>query len=176
MAVCILYDICIVSEHIHKRHNKSLLLYHLVCPIKYRRSILSEEVEKSLVEVCKNIESRFEIHFLEIGADENHVHFLMQSVPMMSPKSIVQVVKSITARELFRLHPEVKQQLWGGQFWTDGYYINTVGQYANEEIIQKYIHEQGDDKKVYKKFHSNQLRLFWCICIRYLAACCGVIH
>ena len=121
---------------------------------------MSEEVEKSLVEVCKNIESRFEIHFLEIGADENHVHFLMQSVPMMSPKSIVQVVKSITARELFRLHPEVKQQLWGGPFWTDGYYINTVGQYANEGVIQKYIHEQGDDKKVYKKFHSNQLRLF----------------
>ena len=121
---------------------------------------MSEEVEKSLVEVCKNIESRFEIQFLEIGADENHVHFLMQSIPMMSPQSIVQVVKSITARELFRLHPEVKQQLWGGQFWTDGYYINTVGQYANEEIIQKYILEQGDDKKKYKSFHSNQLRLF----------------
>ncbi len=149
-----------MSEHIHKRHNKSLLLYHLVCPIKYRRSILSEGVAKSLVEVCKNIESRFDVHFLEIGADENHVHFLIQSVPMMAAKSIVQVVKSITARELFRLHPEVKQQLWGGQFWTDGYYINTVGQYANEEIIQKYIHEQGDDKKSYKKLHSNQLRLF----------------
>jgi putative transposase len=53
------------------------------------------------VEVCKNIEGRFEVHFLEIGADENHVHFLIQSVPMMSAKSIVQVVKSITARELF---------------------------------------------------------------------------
>ena len=160
MAVCILYDICIVSEHIHKRHNKSLLLYHLVCPIKYRRSVLSEEVEKSLVAVCDKIAERYEIHFVEIGADENHVHFLIQSVPMMSPKSIVQVIKSITARELFRLHPEVKQQLWGGQFWSDGYYINTVGQYANEEVIQKYIHEQGDEKKVYKKFHSNQLRLF----------------
>ena len=149
-----------MSEHIYKRHNKSLLLYHLVCPIKYRRSVLSEEVEKSLVEVCKNIESRFEIQFLEIGADENHVHFLMQSIPMMSPQSIVQVVKSITARELFRLHPEVKQQLWGGQFWTDGYYINTVGQFANEDVIQKYIQEQGDDKKLYKKFHSTQLKLF----------------
>ena len=149
-----------MSEHIHKRHNKSLLLYHLVCPIKYRRNVLSDEVAKSLVEVCKDIERRFEIHFLEIGADKNHVHFLIQSVPMMSAKSIVQVVKSITARELFRLHPEVKQQLWGGQFWTDGYYINTVGQYANEEIIQKYILEQGEAKQDYKKFHSNQLRLF----------------
>ena len=121
---------------------------------------MSDEVAKSLVEVCKDIERRFEIHFLEIGADKNHVHFLIQSVPMMSAKSIVQVVKSITARELFRLHPEVKQQLWGGQFWTDGYYINTVGQYANEEIIQKYILEQGEAKQDYKKFHSNQLRLF----------------
>ena len=149
-----------MSEHIHKRHNKSLLLYHLVSPIKYRRSVLSLAVEKSLVEVCRNIELRFEITFIEIGADENHVHFLLQSVPMMSPKSIVQIVKSITARELFRLHPEVKQQLWGGQFWSDGYYINTVGQYANEETIQKYILEQGEDKKSYKKFHSNQLKLF----------------
>src|SRR5436190_16662383 len=128
-----------MSEHIHKRHNKNLLLYHLVCPIKYRRSVLSDEVAKSLVEVCKNIESRYEIFFIEIGADENHVHFLIQSVPMMSVKEIAQTVKSITAKELFRLHPEVKTQLWGGQFWTSGYYVNTVGQYANEEIIQRYI-------------------------------------
>ena len=149
-----------MSEHIHKRHNKNLLLYHLVCPIKYRRSVLSEAVEQSLVEVCKNIESRFEIFFIEIGADENHVHFLIQSVPMMSVKNIAQTVKSITAKELFRLHPEVKNQLWGGQFWSSGYYANTVGQYANEATIQKYITEQGNEKKAYKQFHRNQLRLF----------------
>ena len=149
-----------MSEHIHKRHNKNLLLYHLVCPIKYRRSILSEPVENSLIEVCKNIENRFEIHFVEVGVDENHVHFLIQSVPMMSVKRIVQTVKSITAKELFRLHPEVKNQLWGGQFWTDGYYINTVGQYANEDVIQKYIQTQGEEKSNYKKLHRNQLSLF----------------
>ena len=149
-----------MSEHIHKRHNKNLLLYHLVCPIKYRRSVLSEAVERSLVEVCKNIESRYEIFFIEIGADDNHVHFLIQSVPMMCVKEIVQTVKSITAKELFRLHPEVKSQLWGGHFWTSGYYVNTVGQYANEETIQRYIHEQGNEKKDYNQFHRNQLRLF----------------
>lgn len=149
-----------MSEHIHKRHNKSLLLYHFVCPIKYRRSILTDEVEKSLVSVCKAIEKRFEIAFIEIGADENHVHFLIQSIPMMSAKEIAQTVKSITAKELFRLHPEVRQQLWGGQFWTSGYYVNTVGQYANEEIIQRYIKEQGEEPAEYKKLHSNQLSLF----------------
>jgi len=121
---------------------------------------LSDSVEDSLVEVCKNIESRFEIFFIEIGADENHVHFLIQSVPMMSVKNIGQTVKSITAKELFRLHPEVKHQLWGGQFWSSGYYVNTVGQYANEETIQKYINEQGAEKVKYKQFHRNQLRLF----------------
>jgi putative transposase len=148
-----------MSAHIHKSHNKSLLLYHLVCPIKYRRSVLSESVENSLIEVCKNIESRYEIHFVEVGADENHVHFLIQSVPMLSVKSIAQTVKSITAKELFRLHPEVKEKLWGGNFWTSGYYVNTVGQYANEDVILKYIQNQGEPKTTYKMFHKNQLSI-----------------
>jgi len=146
-----------MSEHIDKSHNKSLLLYHLVCPIKYRRSVLSTSVETSLVKVCTDISNRYEIHFVEIGADDNHVHFLIQSVPMLSAKIIVQTVKSITAKELFRLHPEVKEKLWGGSFWTSGYYINTVGQYANEDVILKYIQNQGEPKNNYKKLHKNQL-------------------
>jgi putative transposase len=136
-----------------------LLLYHLVCPIKYRRSVISEAVAKSLVSICAEIEERYEIFFIEIGADNDHVHYLIQSVPMYSPKEIVQTIKSITAKELFRTHPEVKQQLWGGQFWTDGYYINTVGQYANEEVIKKYVQSQGKQDE-YKNFHNSQLRLF----------------
>ena len=88
-----------MSEHVFKRHNKSLLLYHLVCPIKYRRNVLSESVEQSLVEICKNISERYEIHFIEIGADENHVHFLIQSVPKVSVEIIVRTVKSITAKK-----------------------------------------------------------------------------
>ena len=148
-----------MSEHIHKSHNKSLLLYHLVCPIKYRRSVLTEEVSKTLQEICLGISSRYEIYFLEIGCDENHVHFLIQSVPMLSPKKIVNTVKSLTAREIFRLHPEVKQYLWGGKFWTSGYYINTVGQYANEEVIKKYLKNQGRVDE-YRKIHTSQLKLF----------------
>lgn len=150
-----------MSEHIFKRHNKSLLLYHLVCPIKYRRNVLSEDVEMSLVEVCKNISERYEIHFVEIGADENHVHFLIQSVPKISVEIVVRTVKSITAKEIFRLHPEVKNKLWGGNFWTSGYYVNTVGHYGNEDVIQKYIQNQGEEKTVYKSFNKNQLRLFF---------------
>ena len=148
-----------MSDHNHKRHNKSLLLYHIVCPIKYRRSVFTEQVNTSIVLVCSEIEVRYDIYFIEVGLDENHVHFLVQSVPMYSPKKIVQTVKSILAREIFRLHPEVKEQLWGGQFWSKGYYINTVGQYANEEVIKNYLKNQGKQKE-YKQIHSNQLRIF----------------
>lgn len=148
-----------MSEHVHKSHNKSLLLYHLVCPIKYRQKVLTDEVSKTLKNICLEISSRYEIHFLEIGCDEDHVHFLIQSVPMISPKKIVNTIKSITAREIFRLHPEVKRFLWGGKFWAREYYVNTVGQYANEEVIKKYVQGQGSQKS-YQKIDASQLRLF----------------
>lgn len=147
------------SEHINKRHNKSLLLYHLVCPIKYRRSILTGPVSSTMVGVCREIEQRYDVHFLEIGLDGDHVHFLLQSVPVYSPSRLAQVVKSITAREVFRLNPEVREVLWGGQFWSDGYYVNTVGQYGNEDVIRKYVQGQGQEKE-YKKLYTNQLKLF----------------
>ena len=148
-----------MSEHIHKSHNKSLLLYHLVCPIKYRRKVLTPEVSQTLLNVCIEISARYEIHFLEIGCDDDHVHFLIQSVPVMSAKKISNTIKSLTAREIFRLHPEVKRFLWGGKFWTSGYYINTVGQYANEEVIKKYVQGQGSSIS-YEKIHTSQLKLF----------------
>ena len=146
-----------MSEHILKRHNKSLLLYHIVCPSKYRRKIFIDEVERTLKEVCIEISKRYEITFIEIGNDEDHVHYLVQGVPIESPKAIVQTIKSITAREIFRLHPEVKKMLWGGQIWTSGYYINTVGQYGNEKVIREYVENQG---RQYKQIHRSQLNMF----------------
>ena len=146
-----------MSEHIFKRHNKSLLLYHIVCPSKYRRKIFIDEVEKTLKEVCIEISKRYEITFIEIGNDEDHVHYLVQGVPIQSPRAIVQTIKSITAREIFRLHPEVKKMLWGGQIWTSGYYINTVGQYGNEKVIREYVENQG---RQYKQIHRSQLNMF----------------
>ena len=146
-----------MSEHILKRHNKSLLLYHIVCPSKYRRKIFIDEVEKTLKEVCIEITKSYEITFIEIGNDEDHVHYLVQGVPIQSPKAIVQTIKSITAREIFRLHPEVKKILWGGQIWTSGYYINTVGQYGNEKVIREYVENQG---RQYKQIHRSQLNMF----------------
>ena len=143
--------------HIVKSHNKSLLLYHIVCPAKYRREVFSLEVEKTLKQVCDGISQRYEIHFIEIGSDKDHVHFLVQSVPIYSPKKIVNTVKSITAIQIFKLHPEIKTMLWGGKFWTSGYYVNTVGQYGNADVIKNYVKNQG---KSYKQIHRDQLTLF----------------
>ena len=129
-------------------------MYHIVCPTKYRRTVFSEVVEAKLKEICGEIQKRYEIEFLEIGSDHDHVHFLVQSVPMMSPKKIVQIIKSLTAREIFKQCPEVKKQLWGGAFWTDGYFVSTVGAHGNEQMIKNYVQQQG-------KLESNgQLKLF----------------
>ena len=148
-----------MSLYIHKSHNVSVLLYHIVCPAKYRKVIFSEEVEHVLKEICIEISKRYEIHFIEIGTDGDHVHFLVQSVPTYSPTKIVRTIKSITAREIFRMLPSVKETLWGGELWTDGYYINTVGKKGTETVIQKYIQSQGNGA-LYKQLHYKQLKLF----------------
>ena len=148
------------SEYIHKSHNVSVLLYHFVCPAKYRKVVLSKAVDESLKDVCFEIEKRYEVHFLEIGTDKNHVHFLVQSVPMQSPTQIIKMLKSITAREIFRRHPEVRTQLWGGEFWSDGYFVNTVSKFGDESTISQYVRDQGLEKEYTVLHKTKQLALF----------------
>ena len=143
-----------MSELIRKQHNVNILLYHIVCPTKYRRAVLTKEVDEKLKEICAEIELRYEIEFLEIGTDSDHVHFLVQSVPSYSPTQIVRTIKSITAKEIFKQLPEVKKQLWGGAFWSSGYFISTVGSHGTEEMVKQYVKNQG------KSEESIQLRLF----------------
>jgi len=147
-----------VSQYVHKSHNVSVLLYHFVFPAKYRRAVIDERVDKVLKEVCLEIEKRYEIVFLEIGTDEDHVHFLVQSVPKYSVVQIVRTIKSLSAREVFRQCPEVKKQLWGGEFWSDGYFVTTVGKHGDEGMIANYVKKQGQE---YKKLHKGeQIPLF----------------
>ena len=148
------------SEYIQKSHNVSVLLYHFVSPAKYRRVVFSRAVDQTLKNACIEIEKRYEIHFLEIGTDKDHVHFLIQSIPMMSPTQIITVLKSITAKEIFKKHPEVKRKLWGGEFWTDGYFVNTVSKFGDETSITKYVRDQGLEKEYTVLHKSKQLALF----------------
>ncbi len=147
-----------MSEYIHKSHNVTVLMYHLVFPAKYRRVVFDEGVDEVLRKICIEIEQRYEIKFLEIGTDRDHVHFLVQSVPMYSVKKVVQMIKSLTAREIFRRCPEVKKRLWGGEFWTDGYFASTVGKHGDETVISNYVKGQGGG---YNKLHGDyELALF----------------
>lgn len=145
-------------DHIFKKHNKSLLIFHLVCPVKYRRNVFTETVSQSLKLICLELGIRYEYIFLEIGVDGDHVHFLVQTVPNILISGMVDTIKSITARRIFEIHPEVKTFLWKQKFWTDGYYINTVGQYGNLSMITNYVKRQGF--KEYTQIHLQQPTLF----------------
>jgi REP element-mobilizing transposase RayT len=147
-----------MSQYIHKSHNISVLLYHLVFPTKYRRIVIDDEVDKMIKGISLEIEKRYEIHFVEIGTDKDHVHFLVQTVPMMAVNRLVTIIKSITAKEVFKKKPELKGELWGSSLWTSGYYASTVGKYGNEEVIGRYIQEQGREDE-YVQLHKDQLRL-----------------
>jgi len=136
----------------------TVLIYHLVFPAKYRRAVIDEQVDKELRDVCLEIEKRYQIKFLEIGTDEDHVHFLIQAIPRYSVTNLVTMIKSLTAREIFRRCPQVKKQLWGGEFWTDGYFASTVGRHGDEDTIGRYEKKQGSS---YKSLHEDrQLKLF----------------
>ena len=127
-------------------------------PAKYRRAVFDQDVDEVVKSVCLDIEKRYQIKFLEIGTDKDHVHFLVQSVPMYSVTKIVRIIKSLTAREVFRRCPQVKRQLWGGEFWTDGYFGSSVGKHGSGDMIGKYVKNQGLE---YEKLHEErQLALF----------------
>ena len=135
------------SEFFRLSHNVNNLVYHFVCPAKYRRIVFDEDVDEQLKQICLGIELRYEyIHFLEIGVDKDHVHFLIQSVPNYSPTQIARTVKSITAKEVFKRCPDVKKKLWGGEFWSDGYWMVTVSATGTEDTIREYVKNQGNKK------------------------------
>ena len=135
-------------------HNMSYLVQHIVCLAKYHRIVFDTDVESHLRQICLGIEMRCEyIHFLEIGVDNYHVHFLVQSTPNYSVSQIVKIIKSITAKQIFVECPQVKKQLWSGQFWADSYFAASVGKNQNETVIKEYVKNQGKQDAEYKQIH-----------------------
>ncbi len=120
--------------------------------------MFDEAVDEILRDICLEIEKRYQVKFIEIGTDQDYVHFLVQSVPTYSVTRLVRTLKSITAREVFRRCPNVKKQLWGGEFWSDGYFGSTVGKHGDEQMISEYVKGQGLDYK--QVHHAGQLSLF----------------
>ena len=129
--------------------------YHIVFPVKYRKSLLDAEVTKIITETAISIQERYAMEVEAIGCDRNHIHLLCSAHPKLAPGRLVQIFKSITAREIFRRNPMIKKELWGGEFWSDGYYVATVGERANWGTVEKYVQSQGQPKS-----ELRQLGLF----------------
>jgi putative transposase len=135
-------------------HNVYETHYHIVFPVKYRKALLGNEIPIALNHIAQEISERYDIEFEKIGYDQDHLHILCSFPPKYGGSDIVRIFKSITARELFRQFPVLRKDLWGGEFWSDGFYIATVGERGNWKIVEKYVENQGKTMN-----HTLQLTL-----------------
>jgi putative transposase len=139
-----------------KRANHCVykIRYHMVLVLKYRKKLLyGRDRIDHLMLTLEAISERYDIEFDTIGTDGDHMHVFVGGAPRYAPSKIMQIIKSITAREMLKKFDEIKEVLWGGEFWSDGGYIGTVGEGANDEIIRKYIEKQGtpEEQDAYKQ-------------------------
>ena len=128
--------------------------YHIVFPVKYRKALLNPAVEKKIKEVAMEIQDRYDIAMEQIGADLDHIHLLCSFHPKYGGGKVVRIFKSITGRELFKTFPEIRKELWGGEFWSDGYYLTTVSTRGDWKTVERYVRNQG------KKIEDVQLRMW----------------
>ncbi len=130
--------------------------YHLVFPLKYRKALLTDAVRNAILEIADGIQQRYDIEFDKIGTDGDHIHILCSFHPKYGGSQIVGLFKSITAKQLFRRFPELRKELWGGEFWSDGYYLATVSERGNWKVVEQYVANQGKTSET-----GTQLTL-WC--------------
>ena len=135
----------------HAAHCTYRIRYHMVFVVKYRRKMLLDQVPlEYFKQVLLEVGQRYWFKFDAVGVEEDHFHIVVGAAPRYAPSRIMQIVKSITARSVFKDHPEVKKFLWGGEFWSDGGHIDTVSEYGGLEKIKKYVAEQGRNKSQLK--------------------------
>jgi putative transposase len=142
------------KQNWHWYHSVSECYYHIQLTLKYRKSLLNREAEKVILDAMRGFKERYAIEISEVGFDQNHIHLLCRFLPKYSGGQVIRVIKSITAKQVFMEIPGVKKELWGGEFWTDGYYISTISGKGDKRIIERYIRNQGRGKDI------QQLKLF----------------
>ena len=135
-------------------HNISECYYHIQLTIKYRRKVLTKEVEQTIVETAQGLNERYNIEISHIGFDQDHIHLMTRFLPVYSGGQVIKIIKSKTAKQVFKQHPDIKKVLWGGELWTDGYYIATISARGSKQTIINYIKKQG------RKEDVKQLKLF----------------
>ena len=133
-------------------HCTYRIRYHMVMCVKYRKKMLLEQSRlEFLKEIMQGLALRYYFKFEAIGIDEDHFHVVLGAAPRYSPSEIMGIIKSWSARLIFKKYPYIKKELWGGEFWSDGGHIDTVSEYGGLDRIKKYVKEQGRD--------VNQLKL-----------------
>jgi putative transposase len=122
------------------------LKYHMVWVPKYRKMILGGELAKKLKMTFEEISEKYEFEIDTMEVKDDHVHLFLSAPPRYSPAEIVQIIKSISAKMVFKQFPEVKKELWGGEFWSDGYFVRSVGDKVTSEVIRRYIKYQQQEQ------------------------------
>jgi len=126
--------------------------YHMVFVIKYRKDLITPEMFSFMKNICKGIQERYYLYFDALGYESDHVHLVIEGAPRYSPSRIMQICKSILAIQIFKQFPEIREELWGGEFWTDGGHIDTIGDGRGLDEVKEYVRKQGRD--------VNQLTLY----------------
>ena len=126
-------------------HCTYRIRYHMVFVVKYRKSLITDDIFDSMKDICKGIEQRYYLFFDALGYEQDHVHVVVEGPPRYSPSRIMQICKSILAIQTFKRFPDIKKELWGGEFWTDGGHIDTVGDGRGLDEVKNYVKKQGRD-------------------------------
>jgi len=125
----------------------------MVMVLKFRKQLISVEMFEFMKQICRGIEERYYLKFDAIGHEDDHVHILVRGALRYSPSRIMQICKSILAIQIFKKFPKLKEdELWSGEFWSDGGHVDTVGDGRALDQVRKYVLEQGRT--------VNQLNLF----------------
>jgi len=134
-------------------HNVYDTHYHIVFPVKYRKLLLTDETPLAIVEIAKEIGERYDMEFEQIGTDGDHIHILMSFPPKYGGSDILRIFKSITVKQLFLRFPDLRKKLWGGEFWTDGFYLATVSERGNWKVVENYVANQGKTTGSTRQLH-----------------------
>jgi putative transposase len=122
------------------------LKYHFVWAPKYRREILVEEVAEAARVLLREVAEAYDMEVDTLEVTEDHVHVFLTAPPRYAPARVVQILKSISARELYGRFPWLRRRLWGGQLWEDGYFVRSVDDKVTAEVIRRYIRYQNGAK------------------------------
>lgn len=130
-----------MAEVHHGRGYVYSIQYHIVWCVKYRHKLLCGQIDEDLQVLLRKIAEDKKITILEMESDKDHIHLLIDCKPQHYIPDVVKALKGVSARLLFKQHPELKKRLWGGHLWNPSYFVATVSE-NTEEQIRRYIQNQ----------------------------------